>query len=149
MLTPEPRNRKVYLVSAGSYEMNHVVAVCSDRGEAKAMAALLDDGGIEEWKVDEKELADPGKDYFDITMFKSGESEVKERSRLDWGGDRRTPYCTFRTGKDYSWERESFWRLEWEGYANSREDALALLDRVRQDILAGKRPKEVDSWGVN
>jgi len=138
--------RKVWVLTIGEYSDYHIVAVYdeTESKEAERVAELIG-ADVEEYEVNTLHPEDPGMDYFSVVMGKSGEVIQCYTSVRIWedGKCRDTEVC-LRTKKDNKYERKSYWRLYWDGYAKSKEHAVKIISDIRRQILAGQRPKGVD-----
>lgn len=134
---------KVYLVGVGDYSYYNNVAAFSSRKRADEVAELIG-GDVEVFEVKRKEFEDPGMDFFEAELTRTGECHVVKRSRLDEEGNRRKESSQFRTKKDEKWERRSYWRLYVHRYAESEEEVVKFCEDLRSRILDGERPEGVD-----
>jgi len=138
----------LFVVSCGEYSAKDIVAIFSDKIKADNLACLVE-GDVEEWCLDAPMADDPGLDFYELELNRDGEMTAPSKMpRLNDNGQRHRERVYLRTHKDDSYERKSYWRLYWRGYAKGEEHARRAAEELRRQILAGQHPACVD-FGKN
>ena len=141
---------KVYLVAIGEHSDFSIAAAFSSKHRADGAAKLIG-GEVNEYLVDPDGYVDPGLDFWELWLDRSGGiTGPMMRSRLKGGDDKdhtarqRKGRIYLHTELDYPGRESGYWALHWEGYAKSKENAICKSNEIRWQILAGQRPIGVD-----
>ena len=76
-----PDEVRIFIVTSGSYSDYKIEGVFTDENVAGKFQALLDDGNVEKWQLDTvSDKLERGYKFYNVTMQKNGDSEVKQNS---------------------------------------------------------------------
>jgi hypothetical protein len=115
---------------------DEVTAIFDDLDNANNVAKLTGGGLAGPFEVNAFMCEEPpaGKEYWDVAMNKVGDVTFIEQNTV-LQEDGTQPNCWYDTG-----EYVKGWRLDAGLYANSKNHAIEIVDELRRQILAGKRP---------
>ena len=72
-------NKKVYIITEGSYSDYRILTVCSTKQEAEKVILLFDDAGIEEWEIDT--FLSDGRAAWNVLL--TGDGDVERVEKMD------------------------------------------------------------------
>lgn len=135
--------KKIYVVTSGSYSDYHIVAVYDNKELAEKHKDLLRDGNdVEEYVLNEDaDLAQRGLKEFNVRMLRDGEVEMASQ----WDIGRGEEECNLEDDEQYYWKNgekivtASYKVLRVKCFAKDKQHAIKIANEKRIQLIAANQ----------